>query len=446
MIESPVGGKYVPGQEVLFVAPCHPACVERLVLPEMLLGACVEPEVIDSPDHVRYFSLGSVETASGRWWRTIQGWTASSGIDLTPSLADSLLSAARRTVRDLDWTSAQTLPTSPAGEVLERSAATSHAASSHGKRRAILFGLGNYAKMMAAPSMSPYCRLEAIHEVDPATMPRNKSGPILWDTCPHLRPDEHCDVCLIAGFHHTHAPLAIAAMRRGAAAVVEKPVATTQEQLAGLLEELHQGRGRLFSCYQKRYHPFNQRAYADLGVAPGDPISYHCIVYEVPVPRLHWYRWPASGSRILSNGCHWIDHFLHLNTRGQVTSYHLALGPGETVNCSVSLDSGAMFTMVLTEFGSSRLGVRDYVELRTQNATVSMIDGCEYRSETSRRVIGRRRVHRYAAHRAMYAEIGRKIVAGEPGDSVASVERSAGLILTLEHALQSQRRSIDTQA
>ena len=300
--------------------------------------------------------------------------------------------------------------------------------------------------MMAVPSMAPYCRLAAIHEVEPTTMPLRRSDRMIWDTCPYLRSDEDCDVCLVAGYHHTHSPLAIAAMRRGAAAVVEKPIATTQCQLAELLAELRRGRGRLFSCFQKRYSPFNERALNDLGVAPGEPISYHCIVYEVPVPQLHWYRWPASGSRILSNGCHWIDHFLHLNPRGQVASHQLFLGPGETVNCSVSLDSGAMFTMVLTESGSSRLGVRDYVELRSPKATVSIVDGCEYRSETSRRVMARKCIHRYAAHRAMYAEIGRGIFAGEPGDSIESVERSASLILTLEHAVQTLRRAADEQA
>ena len=35
----------------------------------------------------------------------------------------------------------------------------------------------------------------------------------------------------------------------------------------------------------------------------------------------------------------------------------------------------------------------------------------------------------------MYREIGRRILAGEPGDSTLSVQRSAGLILQLEDML-----------
>ena len=44
-------------------------------------------------------------------------------------------------------------------------------------------------------------------------------------------PDERFDVHLIAGFHHTHAPLACHALDAGAHAVVEKPLATTEAQL-----------------------------------------------------------------------------------------------------------------------------------------------------------------------------------------------------------------------
>ncbi len=57
----------------------------------------------------------------------------------------------------------------------------------------------------------------------------------------------------------------------------------------------------------------NAIAREDLAAAPGQPMSCHCVVYEVPLPRRHWYRWPVSSDRLVSNGCHWVDHFLFLN-------------------------------------------------------------------------------------------------------------------------------------
>ena len=84
---------------------------------------------------------------------------------------------------------------------------------------------------------------------------------------------------------------------------------------------------------------------SDLGVAPGEPVSYHCIVYEVPLPELHWYRWPSSRSRLISNGCHWTDHFLLLNGFAEPVAYDVVESSDGMVNVTVELANGAVFTM-----------------------------------------------------------------------------------------------------
>src|SRR5207302_6192153 len=87
----------------------------------------------------------------------------------------------------------------------------------------------------------------------------------------------------------------------------------TREQLDKLLASMRKHDGKVFACFQRRYLPFNAFLRSDLDAPPGSPISYHATVFEVPLPRRHWYRWPNSASRLVSNGCHWIDHFLFLN-------------------------------------------------------------------------------------------------------------------------------------
>jgi predicted dehydrogenase len=449
VLEAPASGNHAVGSRVLFIAPCHPACQERLVLPESLLAEALQQDkpgaAGSSPAAgIAYLDAQqSAEAAARRpgWWKTLQGWNEFSGRSLADLPCEELMRAASDTLMSLPWSNARTLPADAQATPDEQTQTAGQAADRGQSRklRGVLFGHGNYAKTMTVPTLMPVCDLVAVHEIDPAALPASgPDGPRL-DTSPWLRPDETVDVCMIAGFHHTHAPLAVDTMRRGAIAVVEKPIATTVEQLDELVEEMRRGRGRIFGCFQKRYHPFNELAYQDLQARPGDPISYHCLVYEVPVPRLHWYAWPNSGSRIISNGCHWIDHFLHLNPGAAIVSQQLTLGPDETVNCSVTLDSGAMFTMVLTDRGSARLGVREHAELRANGATVTMTDGCVYRSENTDRVLRSTRVHRYAAHRAMYRRIGERIAAREPGDSLESIERSTALVLSLEQMLQEQR-------
>jgi len=164
-------------------------------------------------------------------------------------------------------------------------------------------------------------------------------------------------------------------------------------------------------------------------------MSYHALVHEVTLPARHWYRWPASGSRLLSNGCHWIDHFLYLNDFAEVVSSGARRGPNGELGCELTLANGAYFTMTLTDRGSDRLGVREHTELRVRDRTAVIEDMSHYRSEGPRGLIRDERFHRQWAHRAMYEAIAHRILAGKPGDTKHSVERTARAVLDLEAQL-----------
>jgi predicted dehydrogenase len=301
----------------------------------------------------------------------------------------------------------------------------------------VLVGYGNYAKTIIIPGVRDFLSVECIHEIDPTQIPASGGLVTSWDTAPCPREGQHFDVWLIAGYHHTHAPLAIRALRSGAYAVVEKPIVTDEEQLSDLSAALKES-PRLFSGYHKRYSPMNEWARRDLGVEAGQPISYHCIVYEVPLPRQHWYRWPNSKSRLVSNGCHWIDHFLYLNAFAAAGESSVTIAPDGTINCSVALQNGAFFTMVLTDKGSSRIGVQEFVELRANDVTVQMMNGSRYVAQGRDSIIRRRRLHKYSGFVGMYHTIGRAIRERQEGDSVLSVQVSARLILELEQKLELQ--------
>ena len=146
---------------------------------------------------------------------------------------------------------------------------------------------------------------------------------------------------------------------------------------------------RVFACFHKRYSPFNAMAREDLAAEPGEAISMHAIVYEVPLPARHWYRWPSSRTCIVSNGCHWLDQFLYLNDFAAVREASLVAGDGGAVSCAVSLENGAFLTLALTHEGSARLGVRDHVELRANGACVVIENGARYLAEGPDRVLRR---------------------------------------------------------
>lgn len=410
-----VGGEF-EGEVRAFVAPCHPECCERVALPESLTTRWDE----DRPprDELRLARIDAAVELPDE----LRGWQRESGRVLEPT---SWMTEVTDALRAVDWSSVRRLE-GAATPVRERRTGETPGRDAV---RSTLFGRGHYARTVVVPNLPDGIELSSVHELDPVL---SAQSPVT-DTAPRLREDERPDAVFVAGYHATHAPIACDALRRGARVVSEKPLATTSGQLAELLDAWVEP-SRYFAGFHRRHAPYNAWIREDLSPARGDPLSYHCIVHEVSLPPNHWYRWPSSGSRLLSNGCHWIDHFLFLNDFEDVRAAD-ARRVGEEVVATIELANGAAFTMTLTDRGSDRLGTREHTELRVADRTAVIEDGGSYRAEDGERLIRREKFHKLAAHAAMYRSIGERLIRGEPGDSRRSVRQSAELVLRLERSL-----------
>lgn len=434
VLEAESDARIPPGQGVLFVAPCHPECVERVALPEALVrplsaGAAAG---LRRSGGVRLLEMPTAQAGSlPPAVDLIAGWSRFSGSE-PGEPARQLLDWAERELPRLAQHAARELPLTQPSAVAERTAAGPAASSPS----AVLFGLGNYAKTCILPNLDPRIALRCVHEVDPTQIGPIRSARYAFDTSERPRPDEHYDVYFIAGYHHTHVPLAVHALRHGSWAVSEKPLATSWEQLDELCEALRAHPGRYFAGFHMRYNPLWELARQDLGVRPGDPIHYHGIVFEVPLVARHWYNWPASRSRIVSNGCHWLDHFLFLNGFCRVARRGLWRGSNGDLHLSVELENGAVCSLVLTDVGSRRIGVQEHVQLRAGEVTVRVDNSSRYMSEDRHRVIRRARINKLGVFGRMYREISRRIVEGQPGDPPESTQRSCELMLLMEDELQ----------
>jgi predicted dehydrogenase len=177
----------------------------------------------------------------------------------------------------------------------------------------------------------------------------------------------------------------------------------------------------------------NEFLFEDLGFAAGDRVNMHAIVFEIPLPKNHWYNWPNSGSRLISNGCHWIDYFMFLNQYCEVAEFDVWRPCGTDVTVSVKLKNGAYLSLSLTDVGSPRLGVRDYIQLRVADLTVTMVDGHSYVAENRNRIIRQTQIDPMSSYRRMYQDISKRIALGMPGDEIESL-RSTELTLWLEYA------------
>lgn len=432
IIDADAGADFGVGDLVAFIAPLHPPCMERVVLSSVLVAVWNASRAPDLTDGVLRYHATSEAPRNNPWWGQVRGWSPFSGRLAEHVVPGDIAERVIDTFADLPTDNTHSLSLGTAAPVRERSVPVALTPATD-RPRGVLLGYGNFAKTVVLPNIHPYIDVTCVHEVDPLQIP-HADDPVAWDTSPVLRSDESYDAVLIAGYHHTHAPLAVEALRRGCYAVVEKPLVTDAEQLEELLSEV-QKVTKLFGCFQRRYLPFNDLARADMELRPGEPVSYHAIVYEVPLPELHWYRWPNSQSRLVSNGCHWIDHFLFLNDYADVSSYDLVVARDGTVNCSAELENGAFFTMVLTDQGSERIGVQDHVELRARDVTVKMVNASEYVAESADRILRRKRINKMMTYRTMYRKIGQRVAAGLPGDSPKSLEVGSRLMLAFERRL-----------
>lgn len=448
IVDGPRGGSYWEGDSVVFFSPGYPACVERVVLPESLITKALPDEAatVEEGALLHHPSPG-VESPSPAWWPVLQSWSPYSGIELPDELRSGLAHVLHDIVKQIDWREAVRRDSShPTSTTEVRTTLGTFIAPGRKRKRAILFGYGHYAKTNILPNVRSSVDVEAVHEVDPTQVPKDWGGIRCWDSSPSVRATEDFDVYFIAGYHHTHSPIASAALKRGSYAVTEKPIAVDRSQIAELLDAMEDAEAGFFACFHKRYSPLNLYAWHDLGCLDGEPMNYHCVVYEVPLPSFHWYRWPNSKSRLISNGCHWLDHFLYLNRFCEVKSQSVEQAADGTINCSVTLENGAYFTMVLTDTGSQRIGLQDYIELRAGAVTVKIVNNAKYFSEDSTRVLRRTRINKTLPYHLMYRSIAAQIAAGDSGDTLRSVRISTNLVLDLEEQLNAQNSGLVVNA
>jgi hypothetical protein len=228
--EVNTGSEFVVGQPVAFVAYNHPRCVDRVTLDEAFVIGYSPP--LDIPLNViQFLSQSTIRCGAElcRW----AGWSPFSGIlpDRSAIRAE-LLVASQQFQRLLHDGSCpiQHLPVAPERPVSEVRAARRSPEVVNGRPTAALFGLGNYAKVCILPHLDRNIVVKRIHEIDPLQMTPIDRWNCELDTSDVPRSGERYDIFFIAGFHHTHAPLAELAIAQGALAVVEKPLATTRLQ------------------------------------------------------------------------------------------------------------------------------------------------------------------------------------------------------------------------
>ncbi len=412
---------------VVFVANNHPRCVDVLSLPESLLDHISQIDINDTELH--YYEVDELDEIKEDVM-SLSGWSSFSGTDLDIEAVKRVINWNKEKIKNL--AAKEVYKVNSLASYKKQEKIDAHIDSGESRCKGVLYGYGQYAKTMIIPNFVKGIDIVKIHEVDPLQIGVVDADENKFTTNPYSGSYDNIDFYIAAGFHHTHAAHAINALEKGAYVIIEKPIVTTETQYENLKKFFNSG--KIFSGFHKRYMKYNKFIRKDLRMNSKEPISYFCVVFEIPLPANHWYNWPNSGSRIVSNGCHWVDHFMFLNDYSAVETYDLILSKTGDYLVYLELENGAVAHITLTDKGSSRIGVREHIEIRSNNGHVRITDS-KFVSEYDHSVVRNYNFHPYHAHRIMYNEMSKKIINKEKGDAVNSF-RSSEVMLKIEKLYQ----------
>jgi predicted dehydrogenase len=166
--------------------------------------------------------------------------------------------------------------------------------------------------------------------------------------------DPNINTVAILTRHDTHADLAVKALQAGKHVFVEKPLAITCDQLAGISNHLLKTEHYLLMTgFNRRFAPLAVELSRFLANRT-EPLYAHYRVNAGYIPLSHWTQDPAQGGgRIIGEGCHFVDFLTFLAGAVPVSVIAHALpDSGKYHEDNVS--------MTLT-FPDGSLGVVDYL-------------------------------------------------------------------------------------
>lgn len=303
-----------------------------------------------------------------------------------------------------------------------------------------IIGVGGWAGWEIIPGIRSHggARICAIADKDPSQLEfaRLKFGATSAVTDPaELLAATDIDAVFIVTGHDSHTPLTCAAIAAGKKVFVEKPPVVSYEGLDDLLSALSRAPAPWLAVgYNRPFAPLTaelrRQTCADHG-----PVTISGSVRLTRIPPRHHYFWPGRGTRILSNGCHWLDFadfLLAPRKPVSVQTISSAAGPAEAQDrftVVVRYDDGSHVSFAFSQDGDERGSGHELISIQTNRGHMIVEDFRELKrwhvgAFASVRRSATNRGHRAGIHRAIDA-----MTSGTPLRSFEDMTRSALLSL-----------------
>ena len=191
------------------------------------------------------------------------------------------------------------------------------------------------------------------------------------------------ELVYIASNHSSHAEYAIKFLEKNINVYSEKPIAVNFDQFEKLLTSIKSSKANYYAGYNRPYSPAVQklkRKFLHLG-DDESKFTINCFVSAHVIPREHWYREPAEGTRICGNVGHWIDLIIHmLNWRGDLPEKYKILVSysdidhfDDDISISIVTEKGDLSNIVITSRGEPFEGINETINFQ-YNKIIAKID------------------------------------------------------------------------
>ncbi|MEV7018137.1 bi-domain-containing oxidoreductase [Streptomyces sp. NPDC093991] len=228
-----------------------------------------------------------------------------------------------------------------------------------GPVRLAFVGAGNYASSMLLPHLARRDGVELSTVVTTTALSAANAqrkfgfGRATTDLDAVLG-DPAVDAVFVVTRHSSHAELARRALLAGKAVFVEKPLALTEEELAGVLAAVEEsGNDRIQVGFNRRFAPLLREARERFGARTG-PASLRYLVNAGRLEQGSWYlRQDTEGSRFAGEGGHFVDTASWLLGADPVSVYAVAPAGDEDLQTVLRYPDGSTAAISYVTSGPS---------------------------------------------------------------------------------------------
>lgn len=224
--------------------------------------------------------------------------------------------------------------------------------------RLAFVGAGNYATSMLLPHLTQRDGVELSTVVTTTALSaanaQRKFGFAEATTdLDSVLGDKSIDAVFVVTRHSSHAELTRRALLAGKAVFVEKPLALTEDELAGVLAAVEEsGNDRLQVGFNRRFAPLLTEAKKRFGPRTG-PASLRYLVNAGRLQHGSWYlRQGTEGSRFEGEGGHFIDTASWLLDADPVSVYTVAASGNEDLQVVLRYPDGSTATISYVTTGA----------------------------------------------------------------------------------------------